>query len=99
MYLVTYTHMTLTKNDLQAIGSLIENRVRPVIKEEINMLRAEMHEAFRKQAESLSRAITDAVKMMADKQTTEAKLQELEDEVEDLKKQMKELQTRMHTTS
>jgi chaperonin cofactor prefoldin len=30
--------------------------------------------------------------MMADKELTEAKLQELEDDIEDLKKQVKELQ-------
>ena len=88
--------MALTKDDIQ----LLKEALRPEfagVTAQINTLRVEMHEAFRKQAESLSRAITDAVKMMADKQTTEAKLQELEDEVDDLKRQVKELQTSIHT--
>jgi len=69
------------------------------MRKEMHDFRLEVRQLFKKQAESLSRAITDAVKMLADQQMTEAKLQELEDELDDLKKQVKALQKSIHTPS
>jgi hypothetical protein len=90
--------MVLTKDDIQ----LITNALQPQfdqMRKEMNDFRLEVRQLFKKQAESLSRAITDAVKMLADQQMTEAKLQALEDELDDLKKQVKELQMSGHPSA
>ncbi len=90
--------MVLTKDDIQLITSALQPQF-DQMRKEMNDFRLEVRQLFKKQAESLSRAITDAVKMLADKQMTEAKLQELEDEIDDLKKQVKELQMSGHPSA
>ena len=90
--------MLLTQDDIQLITSALQPQF-DQLRKEMNDFRLEVRQLFKKQAESLSRAITDAVKMLADKQMTEAKLQELEDELDDLKKQVKALQMRRHPSA
>jgi hypothetical protein len=90
--------MVLTKDDIQLITSALQPQF-DQMRKEMNDFRLEVRQLFKKQAESLSRALTDAVKMLADQQMTEAKLQELEDELDDLKKQVKALQMRRHPSA
>ena len=90
--------MVLTQDDIQLITRALQPQF-DQMRKEMNDFRLEVRQLFKKQAESLSRAITDAVKMLADKQMTEAKLQELEDELDDLKKQVKALQMRRHPSA
>ena len=90
--------MVLTQDDIQLITSALQPQF-DQLRKEMNDFRLEVRQLFKKQAESLPRAITDAVKMLADKQMTEAKLQELEDELDDLKKQVKALQMRRHPSA
>jgi cell division protein FtsB len=90
--------MVLTQDDIQLITSALQPQF-DQMRKEMNDFRLEVRQLFKKQAESLSRALTDAVKMLADKQMTEAKLQELEDEIDDLKKQVKALQMSRHPSA
>lgn len=100
--------MTLTKTDLQAIRAVVkeevnggENRLEKKIdalRVEINMLRTEMLEGFRKQSEYLSKAIADAVMLVANSHPTKEEFQELKDEVEDLKDRLRKLE-RLQKTS
>ena len=99
--------MTLTKDDVQLIkGALqpefegLQKKVSDVetrLQKGITDFRLEVRNLFKGQAEHLSRAITDAVKMMADKELTEAKLQELEDQLDDLQKEVQKLKNKIAT--
>ncbi len=57
--------MPLNQDDIRLITDALAPKFKE-IQAQIATLRIEMHDAFRKQGESLTRAITDAVKMMTD---------------------------------
>ena len=72
--LLCLSYMVLTQDDIQLITSALQPQFDQMSKE-MNDFRLEVRQLFKQQAESLSRALTDAVKMLADKHMTEAKLQ------------------------
>jgi phage shock protein A len=90
--------MALTKDDLQAIGTEIEKRVRPLMKAEIGVVREALQateqrlsKAIREQAEHITKSIMEAVKLLAEDKATHMRLDELETEVEDLKQKVNSL--------
>jgi len=94
--------MTLTKDDLQAIGEA----VRPIVNEEVAVVetrlqtgisdvRAEMRQLFKDQAQQISKSITDAMALIAESYATKEKLEALETEMEDLRKEVNMLKQRL----
>lgn len=101
--MLEYPYMTLTKDDLQAIGelvsSLIEKQVRPMIKEEGTVLRTElnkgvaqvrneMQEGFAKQNQSRERHFQDLKAVM---EQTYVKREEFEERYNELQSEVDDL--------
>ena len=87
--------MALTRDDLQAIGKVVERVVEQKIQASEKRLIAAMDERFTHQAAYLSRSIADTVKLMAETYATKEKVEELEDEVDELKKELHALKRRI----
>jgi uncharacterized protein YceH (UPF0502 family) len=91
--------MTLTQNDLQAIGSvvstLIEKQVRPLVKEEIRA-------AITEQNKFLAHSFADLKAIMehsyVSREEFEQVKEELQTEVDDLRQQVQELKHKLVTT-
>jgi hypothetical protein len=101
--------MALTKDDLQAIGGVVEQTIRQSeqrleaqmdaqmdakIQASEKRLIAAMDERFTQQAAYLSRAIGDSVKVMAETYATKERVDDLEDEVGELRKELNDLKQR-----
>lgn len=90
--------MTLTKGDVRTIQGLLAEQMQG-IEQRFTEFHKEVKSMFQEQADSLSRATAEAVKLRADKQLTEAKCQELAHKGEDRKQHVRDLETRIPTSS
>jgi polyhydroxyalkanoate synthesis regulator phasin len=107
--------MTLTKNDLQAIGTAIrpvvkeeistaiEKQVRPMIQEEISTAEkrivAEMGKRFTEQNEHLSKTAKATLEEVYNHHPTREEFEEALDRIHELEERMKRLEEAHHTTS
>lgn len=111
-YSLCYTPlMTLSTADVQAIkgavSEIVDARITTLEKridarwiafeKRMDALRADQLEGFKKQSEYLSKAIADAVHLVAASHATKEEVQELRAEVEDLKDRLQKLEQRQKT--
>ena len=82
--------MTLTKDDLHAIKQVLQPEFER-LDEKITAVQTDMRGLFMQQGEHLSKAISDAVKLIAQNHPTREEFQELQNEVDDLKEKVRDL--------